>query len=198
MAQSADSEPTHDRSKAPATPPDTIQHDQTSPPDNASSNKLPPSNPAPEPQISGPEVSSVTNPTLDSSSSSSILQGTATGTAVEDKEDMWLAMAMTFDDFYQSVPEESEPPLTKTNELNILEPKSTDKLGLSPGANDFRPDEFRCLFSTPFACGFRREVNIDQAGGMTISYIAPDRITWLESRTAMEMISQTRHYIYPL
>ena len=41
-----------------------------------------------EPQISGPEVPSVTNPTLDSSSSSSILRGTATGTVMEDEEDM--------------------------------------------------------------------------------------------------------------
>ena len=96
-------------------------------------------------------------------------------------------MAMTFDDFYQSVPEESEPLLTKTNKPSVLEPKptNTDKLSPSPGADDFQLDEFRCLFSTPFACGFHREVDIDRAGGY-ISYIAPDGITRLESRTAME------------
>ena len=29
---------------------------------------------------------------------------------MDDEEDMWLAMTTTFDDFFQSVPEENKPP----------------------------------------------------------------------------------------
>ena len=99
---------------------------------------------------------------------------------------MWLAMAMTFDDFYQGLPEEDEPPLTKTNETSVPEPNIVELNPLFKEADDPRLDEFRYLFSTPFACGFRRVVDIDQAGSMTKSYIAPDGITRLESLKAME------------
>ena len=38
---------------------------------------------------------------------------------------------------------------------------------------------------------FRKEVAIDWMGGMTISYMAPDKITRLASRTAMEQYLNT-------
>ena len=70
-----------------------------------------------------------------------------------------------------------------------LPPNNNDTTDLDPlFMKDDNPQlhKFRSLFSTPFNCVFSRVVDIDQAGGMNIFYIAPDKITRLESREAME------------
>ena len=95
-----------------------------------------------------------------------------------------MAMAMTFDNFYQGIPEEHKPtPLVDTKTENVESKPVTDEPSQSCETDDVRNDEFRGLFITPLACGFRREVAIDRIGGMTISYMAPDKITRLASRT---------------
>ena len=102
---------------------------------------------------------------------------------------MWLAMAMTFNDLYQGLTEDDVPPLTKMNNANAPAPNNNDTTDLGPlfmKDDDPQLDEFRNLFSTPFNCGFRRVVDINRAGNMTISYGSPDKVTRLESREAME------------
>ena len=174
MAQSTDSNPAPHQLAAPAQhatlPENGIQEpSQANPADDATIN-----------QESEPKVSSTTRPTLDSTSP--VIWRTTTGITAEDEEDMWLAM--TFDDFYQGIPSDDKPPPSKDTEANNAESKPvTNKPDQSHENNDFRIDEFRGLFLTPLACGFRREVAID---GMTVSYMAPDKITWLASLTAME------------
>ena len=159
MAQSANSNPTPDRREAPAhntTPPNiAIQNGQSTQP-GTTSHELPQATPAPTGiatinQASGQKVSSAANPTLESNH----------GSTMEDEEDMWLAMTTTFDDFFQSVPEENKPPSLQAIEPDVPESKPTDQIGTPPSANDVKIDEVRCLFSTPFAHGFRREVDID-------------------------------------
>ena len=157
MAQSAASETTHVQTEAPAqttTSTNTGHRDPTAPPDDALFNELPPPNPELDTPVSGPAVAPVTDLTLDSSPSSSIPRGNATGAITDDKEDMWLAMAMTFNDFYQGVPEEDKPPLTKTNKTSVPEPSHNNIVELNPlfkETDNPRLDKFRCLFSTPFA-----------------------------------------------
>jgi hypothetical protein len=77
------------------------------------------------------------------------------------EEDIWLAMAMSFDDFYLGLPEEDEPPLTKAKETSVPEPNH-NIVELNPLRDEAdNLDEFRCLYLTPFACGFCRIVDID-------------------------------------
>ena len=77
-----------------------------------------------------------------------------------------------FDNLFQSVPEGN-----RQTSLQAIEPDQLDNAEM---------DEIRCLFSSPLAHGFCREVDIDRTGNMAISYIAPNKITRLESRTALE------------
>ena len=99
-------------------------------------------------------------------------------------------MTMTFDDiqnFYQGVPEDGKPPPPEDTETNIMESGPvTDKPGQSHKNDNVRINEFWGLFLIPLAHGFRRKVAINRIGGMTVSYMAPDKITQLVSRTAME------------
>ena len=131
MAQSAASETTHVQTEAPAqttTSTNTVHLDPTTPPDD----ELPPPNPELETPVSGPIVARETDLTQDSSPSSLIPQGNATGAITDDKEDMWLVMAMTFNDFYQGLLEEDEPPLTKTTEMSVPEPDHNNIVKLNP------------------------------------------------------------------
>ena len=111
MAQSADSNPTPCQWAAPA------QHATS--PGNAV-HEPPHSNPAVDAtihQASGPEISSITSPTLDSTSP--VARGTTTGFSPEDEENVWLAaMTMTFDNFYQGIPEDDKPPSSMDTEAN--------------------------------------------------------------------------------
>ena len=77
-----------------------------------------------ETPVSGPAVPPVTDLTLDSSPSSSILRGNAIG-AVTD------AMAMTFNDFYQGVLEEDKLPLTKMMKRASQSPVTTTSSSLT-------------------------------------------------------------------
>ena len=96
-------------------------------------------------------------------------------------------MAMTFNDLYQGLTEDDIPPLTEVNDANAPAPNDNDITNSGPlFANDDQLEECRNLISTPFHCGFRRVIDIDRAGDKTVSYVAPDKITRLESREAME------------
>ena len=161
MAQSTDSNPTPDQREAPAhntTPPNiAIQNGQST----QSHELWAGIGIAPNNQASEQKVAPATNPTLEFNHS-----------PMEDEGDLWPAMTTTFDNLFRSVPEENKP-----TSLQAIEP---DQL------NDAEMDEVRCLFSSPLAHGFCREVDIDRTGNMAISYIAPNKITRLESRTALE------------
>ena len=184
MAQSADLNPTPDQREAPAlntTPLNMAILDDPSTQHGTPSNELPRATPAPTGTRTtnlapGQQVSSVTNPMLKPDHSPTM----------DDERDMWLTIRTTFDDFYQSVPEEKGPPSPQAIEPDVTASKPTDEPGTPPNANDIAIDEVRCSFSTPFIHGFRRRVGIDQTGSLNISYLAPDTITRLDSRTAME------------
>ena len=184
MAQSADLNPTPDQREAPAH--NTTSLNMAIPDDQSTqygtSSKIIPQAP---PELTGTkttdpalglQISSVTNP---------IPATWLDGPATDDEGDMQLAINTTFDDFYQSVPEDMGPPPPQAIEQKIA--ATTDEPGTPPkAADDFVIDEVTCSFSTPFIHGFRRRVEIDQTGSLNISYLAPDTITRLDSRTAME------------
>ena len=108
---------------------------------------------------------------------------------------------------YQGLTEDSVPPLAETNNTNAPTPNNDDLANSDHlSADDDQLDEFKNLFPTPFHCGFRRKVDIDRVGDKTISYIAPDKVTRLESREAMEQFldqnpyrnqhKKTRHHLW--
>ena len=147
MAQSAVSNPTPHQRIAPA------QH--ATPPENAI-HELPHANPADDAtihQASEPKILSTTSSTLDSTSP--VVRGTTTGITAEDEEDMWLAMTMTFDGFYQGISEDDKLPPSKDTEANNAGSKPvTSKPGQSHENVDVRIDEFRELFLTPLTRRF--------------------------------------------
>ena len=174
MAQSADLNPTPDQREAPAH--NTTSLNMAIPDDQSTqhgtSSKIIPQAP---PELTGTkttdpalglQISSVTNPVLKPGH----------GPATDDEGDMQLAKKTTFDDFYQSVPENMGPPPPQAIEPDIA--ATTDEPGTPPkAADDIIIDEVTCSFSTPFIHGFRRRVEIDQTGRLNISYLAPDTIT---------------------
>ena len=94
---------------------------------------------------------------------------------------------MTFNDLYQGLTEDDVPPLTEVNDANAPANNDNDITDSGPiFASDEQVEERRNLFSTTFHYGFCRVINIDQAGDRTVSYVAPDKITRLESIGAME------------
>ena len=132
----------------------------------------------------GPAVTSVTDTPSVSSPVSLFSQGNA-NSAADDEDDIWLAMAMTFNDLYQGLMDDNA--LTEVNDANTSANNDNDITDSSPlFANDDQLEDCRNLFSIPFRCGFRRIIDIDQAGNKTVSYVAPDKITQLESHEAME------------
>ena len=187
MAQSADSNPPPDQGEAPAhntTPPNIAIQNGRSTQTKTTSNALHHATSAPSGhttinQASAQNVSLVATAALASNH----------GSTLGDVDDLWMAMTATFDGFFQDVPEEKQPLSLPAAGLDAPTPASTNPSGISPskGEDDVvTTDDTKHSFSTPFAHGFRRDVVFDQTGSMTISYIAPDQITWLESRTVME------------
>ena len=189
MAQSADSNPPPDQGEAPAhntTPPNIAIQNGRSTQTEPTSNALLQATSAPSGhttinQASAQNVSLVATAALASNH----------GSTLGDVDDLWMAMTATFDGFFQDVPEEKQPLSLPAAGLDAPAPASTNPSGISPsegeGEDDVvTTDDTKRSFSTPFAHGFRRDVVFDQTGSMTISYIAPDQITWLESCTVME------------
>ena len=89
---------------------------------------------------------------------------------------------MTFNDLYQGLTENNVPSFRETNDTDA--PTDDDDGVVATGhifANNDRADETENPLTTPFHHGFHRMIEIDQVGGKTISYIAPDGITRLTS-----------------
>ena len=134
----------------------------------------------------GPAVSSVINAPSTLHPDTPASHGNAPATT-EDKNDIWRAMIKTFDDLYQGLAKNHVPTPDETSSTiaptpsndNITNPESVP-------VPDDQINEFQNLFSKPFHCGFRRIVDIDRTGNHTISYVAPDEVTRLQSRKATE------------
>ena len=114
----------------------------------------------------GPTATSVPDTTTTATSDSLIPQD---GTGAEDDEDeIWLAMAMTFNDLYQGLTEDNIPSPEEAD--NTTDPTDNNSNAVIFGHNE----EGNNRLSTPFHHGFRRVIEIDHAGDKTISYVAPD------------------------
>ena len=105
------------------------------------------------------------------------------GDTIVAKEDgIWREMAETFEDLYQGLATED---ISKPIEMN------STIVHNSPDDNDAKPEDtakvkFQNLFAKPFHNGFHRMVRVDEQNNCTISYIAPDKTTWIHSFEAME------------
>lgn len=107
------------------------------------------------------------NPPSDSNLDSSIPQDSANAVA-DDEDDIWLAMAMTFNDLYQGLTEDDVSPLTEVNDTNAPANNDNDITDSGPIFGS-EIKERKNLFSTLFHYGFCRVIDIDQAGDRTVS-----------------------------
>ena len=142
MAQSAATELPPIHLEAPAhttTSITTVHRNLITSPDEVPINVFLPLNPDLATPVSGPAVV-VTNTPSDSSPDSSAPQENAANVATDDEDNVWLAMAMTFNDLYQGLTEDDTPPLTKVNDTNAnaLAPNNnhTTDFGLLPARDD--------------------------------------------------------------
>ena len=129
---------------------------------------------------------SITNTTTTTTSDSLIPQDGASA-ITDDEDDMWLAMAMTFNDLYQGLTENNIPSLEEANVANG--PTNNDDGVVKSGqifASSEQVEEGKNRLSTQFHHVFRRVIEIDQAGNKSISYVTPDKITKLTSREETE------------
>ena len=121
-----------------------------------------------------PTATSITNTPTTATSDSLIPQDSASA-VTDDEDDIWLAMAMNFNDLYQGLTENNVPSLEEANNTNA--PIDNDGDVVISGhifANNEQNEEGNNRLSTPFHHGFRRVIEIDHAGDKTISYVAPD------------------------
>jgi hypothetical protein len=145
-----------------------------------------PINPALTIPTLGFTATSITNTPTTATADSSIPQDSASA-VTDDEDDIWLAMAMTFNDLYQGLTENNVPSLKEANDINA--PVDNDGDVVISGhifANNEQDEEGNNRLSTPFHHGFHRVIEIDQAGNKTISYVAPDGITKSTSREETE------------
>ena len=140
-----------------------------------------PLNPALEIPPPGPAVTPVINalPTLHLDAS--ISHGNTLITE-EDENDIWREMVETFEDLYQGLAAENIPKPVETSSMITHTPP--DDNATNPGRT--AEVEFQNLFAKPFQHGFHRVVHVDQQDNYTISYIAPNKTTWIHSGEAME------------
>ena len=134
----------------------------------------------------GLTATSITNTPTTSTSDSSIPRDSANA-VTDDEDDIWLAMAMTFNDLYQGLTEDNVPSLEEASDTNA--PIDHDNGVIESGhifANKEQMEEGKNRLSTPFHNGFRRVIEIGHTGNKTISYVAPDETTWLTSREETE------------
>ena len=140
-----------------------------------------PLNPATEIPSPGPAVTSVINAPSTSHLDESIPRGD-TLVPAEDETDIWREMVETFEDLYQGLAAEDTSTLAETNSMITYTPP--DDNATNPGRTNEAGSQNR--FEKPFQHGFHRVVHVDQQNNCTVSYIAPDRTTWIHSSEAME------------
>ena len=184
MAQSAGSDPLHTRPTEAPTPTSTNtttvhRHPITSHAVEDPLDIFLPINPALT--TLGLMATSIPNTPTTATPDSSVPQDN-TSAVTDDEDNTWLAMAMTFNDLYQGLTENNVPSFGETDDTDA--PTDNDDGIVATGhifANNDQADETENPLTTPFHHGFHRMIEIDQVGGKTISYIAPDGITRLTS-----------------
>ena len=96
-------------------------------------------------------------------------------------------MVKTFDDLYQGLAVDNVLQPAKTS--HVITPTPSNNNAINPERcpiTDDQIDKFQNLFSKPFHHGFCRVVNVDHTGDHIISYVAPDKVTRLQSPEATE------------
>ena len=176
----------------------TIHRNPVTSPEEVPINVYLPLNPVLTITAPGPAVASVTDTPSDSSPDSSIPQGNANATA-DDEDDIWLTMAMTFNDLYQGLTEDDVPPLTEVNDANAPANNNNDITDSGPlFTNDDQLEVCRNLFSTQFHCGFNRVIDIDQAA--TKLYLMSPQTrspSWNHAKPWNNFLTGIRHWTSP-
>ena len=103
-------------------------------------------------------------------------------TSIPHGNDIWREIAETFEDLYQGLATEDTSKPVETNST-IAHASSDDNANNPENTTEV---EFQNLFAKPFRNGFHRVVHVDQQNDCTISYVAPDKTTWIHSYETME------------
>ena len=144
-----------------------------------------PLNPVLEIPLPGPAVTPVINaqPTLHLDTPTS---HSNTFVTTEDENDIWQSMVETFEDLYQGLAAENIPTPIPAETSSIIAHTPPYNNITNPERTLSADGQAHNLFAKPFHHGFRRVVDVDQQGNYTISYVAPDKITRLQSSEAVE------------